>query len=440
MKKLLILITVLLLSIVGCGSKSDQHIKEISVQDSIDGFENATLNYDKFNSYASENGLDNTPIFITGKVLEESIIEDSDLNTLALIVEQDDGNKWCVQVCSDREITDIDGENVRIFGIYMGFSDLFNLPGISVTHTNAVHLDDARIELQSNGEYVEVWNFYYDYAESELEQLEEMNEQTNEESDIPTSHTQPTNMNAEDYENIFFYTLTDNLDKYNGKKIHTVVKVDNCYSDDVSPYIRSQYSDYELVSNSVDIIIYPYNYQEFPRDEYITVEGTVAKNGSENVIANANIINSGSESQSEFEDGLSVYMQNHNAELQQNKESFIASCVDVSYEDLRRYPDSYEDVPIKLTIHIQDVEPDGWIFPGDIIATLNGQDLAVYDDRQVREPRLIEGDTVTVYATGYGLSKMQVKQKGQLFNKTVDEYDVPAIKIKYTENDKDFVE
>ena len=126
--------------------------------------------------------------------------------------------------------------------------------------------------------------------------------------------------------------------------------------------------------------------------------------------------------------------------LQQSKESFIASCIDVTYDDLRRYPDSYEDVPIKLTIYASDVEPDGWIFPGDIIATFNGEELAVYDDRKIREPRIMEGDTVTVYAVGYGLTKMQVKQKGVLFNKTVDEYDVPTIKIKYTEKDKDFTE
>ena len=86
------------------------------------------------------------------------------------------------------------------------------------------------------------------------------------------------------------------------------------------------------------------------------------------------------------------------------------------------------------------MEPDGWIFPGDIIATLNGEEIAVYDERQVREPRIMKGDTITVYAVGYGLSKMKVKQQGVLYNKTVDEYDVPAIKIKYTEDDKDFIE
>ena len=126
--------------------------------------------------------------------------------------------------------------------------------------------------------------------------------------------------------------------------------------------------------------------------------------------------------------------------MQQEKEVFIESCVSVSYDELRKYPDSYKDVPIKLTIYAEDVEPDGWIFPGDIIATINGEELAVYDDRIVREPRIIEGDTVTIYAVGDGLATMKVKQKGLVFNKTIDEYDVPAVKIKYTENDKDFVE
>lgn len=246
--------------------------------------------------------------------------------------------------------------------------------------------------------------------------------------------------NDTDYEDVFFYDLTDNLDYYNGKNIRTVVKVKNCYADDVAPYIRSEYSDYELAENPVGIKIYPYNYQKFESGEYIIVEGTLAKDGSEDVLANAYISSSGTEAQTAFEDGLTAYIQHRNVVLQQNRETFISNCTDVSYEDLRRYPDTYKDVPIKLTIYIQDVEPDGWIFPGDIIATLNGEEIAVYDERQVREPRIMKGDTITVYATGYGLSKMQVKQKGAILNKTIDEYDVPAIKIIYTENDKSLQE
>lgn len=286
-------------------------------------------------------------------------------------------------------------------------------------------------------------NTKYSNPEAYIKQPESYTEDTSDQSSeiIEEENTDFSNTNDNiSYEDVFFYDLTDNFDYYNGKNIRTVIEVDYCSDDEDAPYIRSEYSDSNFVENTSSITIYPYNYKNFERGQYITVEGTVAKNDYKNVITNANIVNFGSEAKNTFESDLAIYIQKYNDKLQQSKESFIASCIDVTYDDLRRYPDSYEDVPIKLTIYASDVEPDGWIFPGDIIATFNGEELAVYDDRKIREPRIMEGDTVTVYAVGYGLTKMQVKQKGVLFNKTVDEYDVPTIKIKYTEKDKDFTE
>lgn len=251
---------------------------------------------------------------------------------------------------------------------------------------------------------------------------------------------QSNNDNVITYDDVFFYDLLDNTNYYNGKNIRTTFEVGYCYDDETAPFISSEYPTSDCVENYTTICVYPYNFQEYENGEYITVEGTVAKKDSSDVITNATIISTGTDAKNSFDAGLAVYMQKYNETLQQNKEEFIASCIDVTYEDLRRYPDSYEDVPIKLKITATDVEPDGWIFPGDIIASFSGEELAVYDDRIVREPRIMEGDTITVYAVGYGLSKMKVKQQGVLFNKTVDEYDVPAIKIKYTEDDKDFIE
>lgn len=248
---------------------------------------------------------------------------------------------------------------------------------------------------------------------------------------IPTKET---------YEDVFFYTLMDNADYYNGKNVRTIIQVSRCYQSDDKAYIESRYSEYDLVENSSDITIYPDNYQEFESDEYITVEGVFIKEKYDNTLINSHIVDCGTNSQTIFERDLSIFIAEHNQKLQEEKEAFIESCISVTYDDLRKYPESYEDVPVKLTIYAKDVEPDGWIFPGDIIATMDGEELAVYDDRVVREPRILEGETVTIYAVGYGLSTIKVKQKGLVFNKTVDEYNVPAVKIKYTENDKDFVE
>ena len=247
-------------------------------------------------------------------------------------------------------------------------------------------------------------------------------------------------LTKESYEDVFFYSLMDNKEHYNGESVRTVIQVYGCYQTENESYVRSQNSDYSIVENSADLKIYPDNYQEFESGEYITVEGRLAKDGSEDILANAHIVDFGANSKNIFESDLAIYVAERNQILQQEKESFIESCVSVSYDELRRYPDSYMDVPIKLTIYAKDVESDGWIFPGDIIATINGEEIAVYDDRTVREPRITKGDTVTIYAVGYGLSTMKVKQKGIVFSKTVDEYDVPAVKIKYTDKDKDFAE
>lgn len=273
------------------------------------------------------------------------------------------------------------------------------------------------------------------YWEVEEESIEDDIEQ--EENQIIEEITEE---NETVYEDVFFYTLMDNIDFYNGKNIRTVIQVSSCYQSESESYIRSQYSDADLVENSDYIVLYPFDYQEFDYGEYVTVEGKVAKKDNSDVIVNAYIVNYGEEARTVFESDLSVCRYEYNLKMQEEKEAFIESCIEVSYDDLRRYPDSYEDVPIKLTIYAEDVEPDGWIFPGDIIATVAGEELAVYDDRIVREPRIMEGDTITVYAVGYGLSTMKVKQKGVIFNKTVDEYDVPSIKIKYTEKDKDFAD
>lgn len=119
------------------------------------------------------------------------------------------------------------------------------------------------------------------------------------------------------------------------------------------------------------------------------------------------------------------------------RDNFINDAVSVTYDELRRYPDTYKDKKLKLKIKIKSVEPDGWVFQGDIIATYGGanNEIAISDDRAVREPRFLDGDTITVYALGDGLGTMKVKSTSGIFTKTVDEYEVPCIEVVYTELD-----
>lgn len=136
----------------------------------IDGFEVAE--YDKFNSYASENGLGGTLVCIEGKVLNQTKIGDnSEFPTLGLVVEQNDGNRWCVSIISYSEVEGITDKNIRIFGTYQGFSDVMNLPGLAVAVEDVNIMNKARIEVEENGNWVEAWNFYADYAKAEIDKL-----------------------------------------------------------------------------------------------------------------------------------------------------------------------------------------------------------------------------------------------------------------------------
>lgn len=138
-------------------------------QEIIDGFERAE--YDKFNSYASENGLDGTLIYIEGKVINQTKIDsdEGEPPLLAIVVEQEDKNRWDVNVPSESEIEEIGGENVRIFGTYQGFSDVLNLPAVSVVVDDYEIMDLARIDIKKDdGKYETVWNFG-DYVNSNID-------------------------------------------------------------------------------------------------------------------------------------------------------------------------------------------------------------------------------------------------------------------------------
>lgn len=149
--------------------KAEETVREA---ESIDGFEKA--DYERFNSYAYENGLGDTPIYIEGKVINQTELEDgkstnAQLPQIVCIVEDDNGNRWSVSYYSNGSPLEIEGENVRIFGTYLGFSDVFNLPSMGVAIEDENKYSKARIEVEKNGIYTEAWNFYDNYIKLELE-------------------------------------------------------------------------------------------------------------------------------------------------------------------------------------------------------------------------------------------------------------------------------
>lgn len=235
----------------------------------------------------------------------------------------------------------------------------------------------------------------------------------------------------EPFIDVFFYTLIDNIDDYNGKNIRTVIEVDRCYGTDEMPHIVSAYTDYDFCEKLNNIIIYPDNYQEFPEGEYITIEGKVAKDGNSDVIANAHIVEYGEDSEKNFNEELEFFKEQREERLKAEKETFIEEATTPTYDDLLRYPDSYKEIKIKANVKIVRVEPDGIIFDGDIEATLSGETIALYDGRTTKEPKLREGDSVTIYGYGKGTTTVKVQDVSGILPKTVDKYDIPAIDIRY---------
>lgn len=267
------------------------------------------------------------------------------------------------------------------------------------------------------------------------EQVEEAQIET------PSPTIEPTEAPI-NYENVFYYDLVLNGTAYMNKYVETSFRIYYCSKgrEDKPTELSTEYTDYDLTGKSDNIKVVLKDNTEYADNQYITVRGKFVYQDSNYRIIDAEVTDIGSQSEKSFQDGLIIYTHYRNEQLQASKESFIASCVEVSYDDLLRYPETYQDVPIKLTIVASDVKADGWIFKGDILAEYQGGDLIVFDDREVREPRLVTGDKVTVYATGAGLGKMQIKQEGIILDKTVDEYNIPQISIKYTEWDKAFTE
>ena len=252
------------------------------------------------------------------------------------------------------------------------------------------------------------------------EQVEETQVET------PSPTIEPTEAPI-NYKEVFLYDLILNSTSYVNQYVETSFSVHYCYpkENDGLTEIASEYTDYDLTGEMDNIFVYLDGLVEYEMDQYITVHGKFVYKDSRYCIIDAEVTDIGSQSEKSFQDGLIIYTHYRNEQLQASKESFIASCVEVSYDDLLRYPETYQD---------------GWIFKGDILAEYQGGDLIVFDDREVREPRLVTGDKVTVYATGAGLGKMQIKQEGIILDKTVDEYNIPQISIKYTEWDKAFTE
>jgi hypothetical protein len=129
---------------------------------------------------------------------------------------------------------------------------------------------------------------------------------------------------------------------------------------------------------------------------------------------------------------------------EQEIQSLKENAQSVTYDDLIRYPYTYETTPIKITVSISDLEAQTFLgiqYDTAIWAYLGEELLILSDDRDIQEPALREGDTVTIYGYGKGTTTIDTKEKeyqgslvfGFSYDKTVDSYEVPYISIQYVE-------
>lgn len=206
MKRIFIVGILFCCFLLGCANQSNSAEEEMVMKGESSVEETQTSNqpeaeyiglfekaeYEKYNSYASENGLKDTLIYIEGKVLNQTKfdLDEATMPLLALVVEQQDGNRWSVSVPSDSKIDEIQDKNVRVFGTYMGFSDVMNLPSMDVVSDNLDIMDEIRIEIEENGEYVTFWKFS-DFIWENLDDIIGSSETSSEKNESMTEESLP---------------------------------------------------------------------------------------------------------------------------------------------------------------------------------------------------------------------------------------------------------
>lgn len=241
-----------------------------------------------------------------------------------------------------------------------------------------------------------------------------------------SSEKEDVSRETADYKNVFVLNLLEEWEKYSGDNVSVSFKTSYVYDYGDRTRIDSEY--YNEISEKLSVETK--ESEKISDGDWITVCGIVGKEEYDG-LENAFIEETGKKPKKEYESGKSKYDKKKKKEAEKKENNFRKSAKEVSYEVLMRYPDTYKNKKIKVVVNITEVEPDGIIFPGDMQGTLEGKEAAIYDDREVKEPKLAKGDTITIYGKGNGLTTVKIKQKSGIFSKTVDKYSIPGISIKY---------
>lgn len=299
--KRILLSLFLCLFLVGCGSDSEKENRNFTLEEgeelieqaeeilresySIDGFENASMDYEKFNSYASENGLGGTLVYIDGKILNQTNMRAEEEPILALVLEQEDGKRWCVSLSSENELKEIEDKEVRVFGSYLGFSDKFNVPSIGVADDSA----KSKIQVKNeSGIYETIWSFQdYVFENSKEQESESFSEEVDQEKNDqqidseynPTMGERNALKKAKSYLKIMEFSynrLVEQLEYEKFSHEEAVYAADNCGAD-WNEQARIKAKSYlDMMAFSKDRLIEQLEYEGFTHEQ--AVYG-VEKNG-----------------------------------------------------------------------------------------------------------------------------------------------------------------
>ena len=234
---------------------------------------------------------------------------------------------------------------------------------------------------------------------------------------------------------VFYVDLEKGFDSCENKYVETTVPVDDIFSGGVI-IVKQRLKNEIRIETGDDSLR-----QKEDKMAFVTVRGLVGKKSGDILLSDALILWYGNSAPDTYEAQIIQYEERVKQAKIDAREAFIESAIDVSYDDLRRYPDTYKGQALKLHLHIKEVEVDGLIFNGNIRATYHGGEIGVYDYRDMREPRIMEGDSITIYGTGAGLSTIKVYEKGtgllgtSIGANVVDQYEIPVVNMLYTEKD-----
>lgn len=234
----------------------------------------------------------------------------------------------------------------------------------------------------------------------------------------------------EEVKEIFAIDLLENWDSYIGDRITVSFEVSSIREYDDEFKIESNYYDginSRLKASSKDNL-------GIKENDWITVTGIVGDDIYDGLY-DAKINDVGDKPKEIFTTAKADYDERKRIEAEEYEENFKNNVETPSYDDLLRYPDSYKEKQIKISAKIVRVEPDGVIFDGEIEATMGGETIALYDNRETKEPKMREGDSVILYGYGKGTTTVKVQDVSGWIPKTVDKYDIPAIDIRYIDFD-----